>query len=278
MDDINVKGLGTPMIFTFSVNIKFLRNFFAVLLSLFLFSSCTENNKRSDVYIKTEDDLASFANSLRSGEFVDDNGEPVYKVIHLVDDIEITKPFVQIGDMEHPFFGYFDGAEHTIKNLSLKSDTSTSVAMFGYAMNSHIQNFKLENVDMKGDSDVAGICGYAYGTLFMNCEVSGKVEGINCVGGLVGEVSYCTVDNCTFEGSVSGTGYSVGGVAGSFEYGAVIRCNSSGSVSGDVDVSGLVGSVAECLLIENESQVDVKYNRLTVTDFDKISKLLFSSL
>lgn len=266
------------MIFTYSANNKILRKIFTFIMSLLLFSSCVEKNRNSDVYIKSEDDLASFANSLRAGEFVNEKGEPVYMIVHLANDIEITKPFKQIGDMNHPFFGYFDGRDYTIRNLSVHSDSCATAAMFGYVKDSHIQNFKLENVDIKGGSDVASICGYAYGTIFMNCEVSGKVSGKNCVGGIVGEVSYCTVDGCTFNGTVSGTGYSIGGVVGSFEYGAVIRCSSTGVVSGGSDVTGLVGSVSECMLIECESQVEVKQNRVTATDFDKLSKLLFSSM
>lgn len=248
------------------------------LLFLLLFSSCNGDSNNSQVIINSEKDLVSFAKLLREGKFVDSKGASIYKIVRLNKDIELTKPFEPIGDQEHPFFGYFDGKDHIIRNLSIHSDSSSTIALFGYVRDSHIKNLELDGVDVRGNSNVGGICGYAYSTIFMNCTVSGKIEGKNNVGGVVGDVSYCTIDDCRFDGNVIASGYSVGGVAGSFEYGAVMRCSAAGYVSGDCGVNGLVGSLSECLLIESESRAEVKYNRLSVNDFDKISKLLFSSL
>lgn len=249
-----------------------------IILSLFLFSSCGEKRVKSEVIISTEGDLIKFSNSLRAGEFTKPDGQPIYVVLRLKDDIELTKPFTPIGDEKYPFFGYFDGQHHTIKNLEIISDSSACVAMFGYAKDSRIQNFKLEDVNVKGSFEVAGVCGYIYGTIIMNCEVSGNISGEECVGGIAGEVSYSTIDDCKFTGTVSGKRYSVGGIAGSFEFGAAMRCKSRGVVNGDCGVDNIVGSNSECLIIECSSDAEVKSNRDVVSDYDHVTKLLFTSL
>lgn len=240
--------------------------------------SCADKKDSAEYYIDNEEDLYKLANLVNQGKLLDEKGQRIYKVVRLRADIKLTKPFSPIGTQDNPFFGYFDGQNHTISGLFIEDHDKERVGLFGFVKDSHIQSFTLDNINIKGKNSVAGVCGYAYGTMIMNCSVSGSVYGECLLGGIAGELNYCTVDDCSFDGDIIGTNYSVGGIAGSFEYGAIMRCHSTGEYSGNMDVSGIVGSQAECMLIESASKSTIKSAQMVLHNYDKLSKLLFSSL
>lgn len=77
------------------------------------------------------------------------------------------------------------------------------------------------------------------------CYNTGAVSGNSYTGGVVGEVTGSTVENCYNVGSV--THYSghteLGGVAGRVFSGNIIRCYNAGAVSGSFNVGGVAGSI-----------------------------------
>ena len=156
-------------------------------------------------------------------------------------DLGENKNFKPIGSQKKPFEGTFDGSGKIIRNLKIRRPNEYGVGFFGYAQEgSVIRNVKLENIDIVGKDRVGGLVGLNYekGTIETSY-ATGKVEGENYVGGLVGanvgmiETSYAT-------GQVDG-GYYVGGFVG-WNEGTIQTSYATGKVFGKEDgVGGLVG-------------------------------------
>ena len=101
--------------------------------------------------------------------------------IVLQSDIDLNgMPWAPIGG-DLPFTGTFDGAGHTIKNLtsSVNPNSSTSnrgIALFGYAENAVIKNLKIENCDISARYAASAVVGDGCAPLlFENIEVSGTI-------------------------------------------------------------------------------------------------------
>ena len=66
-------------------------------------------------------------------------------------------------------------------------------------------------------SEIGSIAGRMQGTV-ENCVSYATVKGVNYVGGIIGTrdnaMGICTVNNCTFGGTVEATGSYVGGIMG----------------------------------------------------------------
>ena len=109
-----------------------------------------------------------------------------------------------------------------------------------------IQNNNCEEVDVTGNTGVGGLIGYvkstAYALSISDLSVtSGKVSGVQAVGGVIGGIENVQISNCTANVKVEGTQY-VGGIMGymknstahDFEIATV-------DVTGEDIVGGLVG-------------------------------------
>ena len=167
----------------------------------------------------------------------------------LTDDIDLSgydgldgRPvFHRIGeDEDNPFFGVFDGAGHTVSNLTLDSPTAHYVGLFGWVEgdSAEIKNLGVVNSSISGEVHVGGVVGVNFGGTVSNCYAVAAVTGNSGLGGLVGFNSG-TVRNCYARGEVSGW-RSVGGLVG-WNPGTIINCYSASSVSGDENVGGFVG-------------------------------------
>lgn len=114
------------------------------------------------------------------------------------------------------FCGNFDGNGHTVSGLSITRDGS-NVGLFRYV----------------GDS-----------ALIQNLTVSGKVTpdgSRSAVGGIAGH-NAGKIQNCFFDGTVSGSD-DVGGIAGiNAITGIIDGCHSKGVITGDHRVGGVVGN------------------------------------
>ncbi len=117
-----------------------------------------------------------------------------------------------IGTYINSYKGTFDGNEKTISGLYINSS-----------------------------GDAQGLFGRVNGGTVKEFTVSGKVSGTGYVGGIVG-YSSGSVENCTFSGTVNGSGNSVGGVVG-WNGGPVANCYNTGTVTGGLysNVGGVVG-------------------------------------
>lgn len=140
----------------------------------------SEPEKKSDVYqISSAEELAWFADQVSNQEHGDYDGL-LTKNINLN-----NKDWTGIGKNSYPtpaaYMGTFDGNGKTVSGLK------SNVGLFGYA----------------GESSSV-----------KNLSVSGEVNG-TIAGGIVSILDKGTVENCSFAGSVTGTGTSgTGGIAG----------------------------------------------------------------
>ena len=164
----------------------------------------TENNPW---VISTSDDLAMLQQMVDAGN--DYAGE--FFILDRDIDLE-NREWTPIGSQKRPFGSSFDGANFTISGL---------------------------NVNTSGD--YAGLFGVTEGSSgISNLTVEGHVNGRSYIGGIVGNGTG-TMDHCTFNGTVTGTGYYVGGIAGEFR-GQMGYCTNNGNVTGNYDaVGGLIG-------------------------------------
>lgn len=130
------------------------------------------------------------------------------------------------------YTGTFDGADHTISNLTVDNSSADYQGFVGYlGRGGAIQNLTLdESCSVTGSDNVGGICGYNYGTI-QNCSNSASVSGSWYVGGICGENHYGTVTYCHNTGSISCTKYRVGGICG-YNTGTITYCYNTGSISG----------------------------------------------
>lgn len=99
---------------------------------------------------------------------------------------------------------------------------------------------------LEGKNCLGGIAGFAYdGTLIDNCLVSATVKGTeeNC-GGVVGMMDGSTVSNCRVDGAVTGAITSTGGIVGGIlSGGTIVNCLSTKKVTGENNVGGILGCV-----------------------------------
>ena len=144
-------------------------------------------------------------------------------------------------DQESTFRAVLDGNGHRIAGLHVDRPETDYVGLFG-ATFALIEDLRLVDVDVAGARYVGGLVGYArtpyIGRTITGCLVTGKVEGVFEVGGLLGR-SNQIVEASFSTAAVTGTD-NVGGVVGG-AVGEVRRSFATGTVSGESTVGGLVG-------------------------------------
>ena len=153
----------------------------------------------------------------------------------------------EIGDYDHTeYTGTFDGGGHTISGLYY-SGSDGYAGLFGFVgSGGRVRNVKVTDSyisNSEGTGRTGGVCGYNNGTI-TNCSFSGSVTGTGWyidVGGVCG-VNSGTIENCRNSGSVTGSGTNVfclcvGGVCGENSNtttgnATITNCCNSGSVTG----------------------------------------------
>lgn len=143
-------------------------------------------------------------------------------------------------DTQQPFGGIFDGNDHTISNLSLRTTHQWYTGLFG-CLSGQIKNLGLINPDVFAQGGMVGsLVGSQEQGSVTSCYVEGaRVSGDNFIGGLVGSTSGRTV-YCYSTGTVSGNTY-VGGFGGFVGDATVNSCYSRANVTGNLEVGGLAG-------------------------------------
>lgn len=163
-----------------------------------------------------------------------ENWEPIGAFQSLSDapeDAEVPHP-------DYAFTGTFDGAGHTISNLTVSSASPMGAGLFGYASGTengeaYIGNFTLENVHVSGFYLVGG----AVGLQFMNCKVSditlkgeNRLSGSQGIGGIVG-TAFDRISNCTATADITvvGDGGACAGlIAGGTTMSSIVNCQAVG--------------------------------------------------
>ena len=163
-----------------------------------------------------------------------ENWEPIGAFRSLSDapeDAEVPHP-------DYAFTGTFDGAGHTISNLTVNADSPMGAGLFGCAAGTEngeafIGNFTLENIRVSGFYLVGG----AVGLQFMNCKVSGitlkgenRLSGAQGIGGIVG-TGFDLISDCkaTADITVLGdNGACAGIIAGGTTMSPIVNCEAAG--------------------------------------------------
>ena len=179
----------------------------------------------------------------------------------LINDIKLANPpgnvwgngnWSPVGTDMQGFTGTFDGNNHTISNLSIKS-SSTHVGFFGaLGTNAIVRNLSIEGdctdhciVSSSGTGSVGAIAGILKsGASLDNVSASINVSGLGAeskdIGGLVGS-NEGTITDSYATGGVSGAKGTTGGLVGS-NSDSISNSYATGSVTGyDGDTGGLVG-------------------------------------
>ena len=146
-------------------------------------------------------------------------------------------------------FGYT--YQSTIKNLTFEnanvtntqSNTGILVGKAGYG--STLQNIKISKTcQIKGGNYTGGIAGILDGNAY-NCVNYATVQGIQYVGGLCGNYSRTgnSMIACANYGNVTSSSLGVGGLVGDFSSGTIQDCANYGNVKGANSVAGMAGFV-----------------------------------
>lgn len=158
----------------------------------------------------------------------------------------------------YSFTGTFDGQNHTISNLYINRPNTYYVGLFGYITGTHpddgtvnVKCLNLEDVYIVGYHYAGGLIGRTnYGGVYQ-CTVSGHVEGLDDVGGLIGYAKGAYIAESSSTGTVESEAYYAGGLVGEVNYNSeIINSDSSVSVTSAGDAGGLVGCAQEST-IEN---------------------------
>ncbi len=183
---------------------------------------------------------------------------------------DITIPeghnWTSMGSNSNQYTGTFDGAGYTIDGMVVNSPDSDSYNL-GFVgslgAGGTIQNLTMgKNCSVIGNNTMGILCGFNQGTI-QNCTNNGTINGSGGqIGGVCGSNSG-TIQNCTNNGAITGFS-SVGGVCG-INLGNVQNCANTGAVSGD---DAWVGGV--CGQNSYTGSFTSCYNTGTVTGGSKV--------
>ena len=125
------------------------------------------------------------------------------------------KKWTAIGK-SNSYTGYFDGQGHSVSGLYTDDIQGYYVGLFGRADGAHICNVSVVNSYFKGTNHAGSIVAYAYNMEVVGCYSDSTVRTGSVApayaGGIVGYASWICIQDCMFEGTVSGT--RIGGLAG----------------------------------------------------------------
>jgi hypothetical protein len=149
------------------------------------------------------------------------------------------KGFEPIGNETTPFTGNFNGGAHVISNLYIDYDDMEHVGLFGYVVDSTIQNFGLNKLHVSGGNYTGSLAGYMNNATIQRCFAysNNSIAGDNYAGGLVGVFENSNIKNSYAR--VNTTGTTIGGMFGSVIDSVVNLTYATGDVTGG---GGLIGS------------------------------------
>ncbi len=157
------------------------------------------------------------------------------------------------GYVSEAYAGTFDGANHTIKGLSVNLTSSAGAGLFGTVCGATIKNLKVEgNVSASNSQFVGGIVGRTQTSATIDsCSFAGTVTSTNTkkcaasgTAGIVGKVNNgtVTITNCANTATVNGNGNIAAGILGySSKLVVIENCYNTGAISGQWYASGICG-------------------------------------
>jgi hypothetical protein len=180
----------------------------------------------------------------------------------MTNDMDLGKmKLFPVGTETNPFMGRLDGAEYSIRNVTITPGLyEAGYSFFQYIGSSgYIQNLILEQVVIEEGNDAGGLAGNNSGQI-VGCTVSGKIRGYYYLGGMVG-TNLGTIFKCRSACKVeriAGEGTNLGGLAGRNQ-GLIHESCATGDIGaeGYKVVGGLVGkndyqgTITECYATGN---------------------------
>ena len=177
------------------------------------------------------------------------------------------------GYVSEAYAGTFDGANHTIKGLSVNSTSSNGVGLFGTVCGATIKNLKVEgNVSASSSVFVGGIVGKTQTSAtidscsFAGTVTSAKKNGSAGTAGIVGRVNAgtVTITNCANTAAINGTSAIAAGILGNGGSNKVTieNCYNTGAISGQYYASGICGGST---IKAQTSSIRNCYNSGTIT-------------
>jgi len=154
-----------------------------------------------------------------------------------------TEGWTPIGNSTTKFTGSYDGDGYVIDELFIDRSSTDYQGLFGYTDGATLSDLGVVNVDVSGNSNVAGLVGYSNSSLISKCYTSGNIVGNPSssyyTGGLVGYSNLGSTSNSYTTCNVSGY-VRYGGLIGQIAGSTITSCYSTGRVSG-VNGMGLIG-------------------------------------
>jgi len=143
------------------------------------------------------------------------------------------------------FTGRLEGDENTISGLIIDSADQDNVGLFGeIGGGGVVVDLTIADAEVTGKDNVGVLAGLSAGTID-GVEVSGRVNGGEAVGGLVGRHETGSITNSSAEVEVNGISR-VGGLVGLLISGELVDSAALGDVTGEQDeVGGAIGSAGE---------------------------------
>lgn len=211
----------------------------------------------------TADELAWFIKQVNSGNTT--------LAAVLTADVDLNNVnWTPIGSYSARFAGSFDGAGHTIKNLTIDYQTAKSgerlyLGLFGYVQGTSDAHAVIKDLTVQGSvnarsefsvysGNVAGVMGYGkYADVSgvisrVDVTVDTKVGNACGVGGLAGALVDGTMVNCGNEGDVSGV-KDLGGLCYELYAGTMTGCYNTGDVKGSgTYVGGVMGYAKQAVI------------------------------
>ena len=176
----------------------------------------------STVYVDSEDDLVMLS---KVPEQLHD------KTIEIMDDIPLTGKFTGI---QLPYIKYYSGTKitlhgngHTISNMTTPLFIGYSNETMGNLFNGTVSDLHLQgNIQDTTTGSAGALASNVYSCTISNCSFEGSITGSGHVGGLVGCSNEATYKNCSvlLDNMSVTSGKGAGGLFGFFFYNSVYNC------------------------------------------------------
>lgn len=225
--------------------------------------------------ISSFSDLNDLATNVNNGsnDYADYTIRLTADLIQNGDTRNLWYALVPIGTAANPFRGVFDGQGHTIKNVRTYHDDNNNVddnvGLFGYTDGAVISNLILQNISLRGKSNVGVVVGNANYSMIHDVLAyeakSTTGEPYYCAeatdgnaGGLVGKADNSTIIDSYFYGRVMGI-TAAGGIVGESAATDVSDCAAGNSIKATTIAGGIVGKAG------TETKVARCYSRNTLS-------------
>ena len=161
------------------------------------------------------------------------------------DDLRLTANIDCTGEVIEPMFAQED----------------SDFGYIGFRGTFNGQGFSMTNVTINKPSDSnVGLFAHSNGATFQNMSIDATVNGLSCVGGLVGNATDTTFDSVSTSGSVVSTNSSAGGIVGCYSAALgsseVTNSSSESDVSTQSNAGGIIGDMS----VRNAADLTIRNN------------------